>query len=169
MMLLQKACGVVVMATLLTGHAASAQDSRLADQAVLKTIDALVSAMNKNDDRAIAALMTADAVMQDEIAPYRWLGPNAEAKWSHDDAQLIAKRGVTQSHSSRGVPTFVHRTATHAFATVPLVYTYMLGGRPQRETGLWTIVFAKSGPTWQITFLGFAKVSDTSDATWNGQ
>lgn len=150
-------------------NASAATHSAGADPVLLKSIDALVAAMNRSDDRAISALLTPDAVIQDEVTPYRWLGPNAEAKWSHDDGLLIVKRGVTHSHSRRGTPTFVHRSGNHAFAVVPLVYTYVLKKRQQRETGLWTIVLQKTGTVWRISLLGFAKTSDTSDATWNGR
>jgi hypothetical protein len=138
------------------------------DRALLAPVDALVVAMNRSDDRAIAALMTPDAVIQDEVAPYRWIGPNAEAHWSKDDGSLIGKRGVTASHSTRGAPTFVHHNATHAFLTVPLTYDYTLRGKREHETGLWTIVMAKTSGAWRISLLGFAKTSDTSDATWDG-
>jgi ketosteroid isomerase-like protein len=138
------------------------------DRALLAPIDALVVAMNRSDDRAIAELMTRDAVIMDEVAPYRWTGPNAEEHWSHDDGQLIRKRGVTASHSARGMPTFVHRNATHAFVMVPLAYDYTVGGKRQHETGLWTIVMVRTGEVWRIALLGFAKTGDTSDATWDG-
>ncbi len=135
---------------------------------LLAPIDALVAAMNRSDDRAIAALMTPDAVIVDEVVPYRWTGPRAEQRWSHDDGLLIGKRGVSASHSARGNPTFVHRDATHAYVIVPLAYDYTRGGQRQHETGLWTIVMAKGEQGWRIALLGFAKTGDTSDSTWNG-
>jgi len=85
------------------------------ERELLAPIDALVAAMNRSDDRSIAALMTRDAVIIDEVAPYRWTGSQAEQHWSHDDGMLISKRGVSASHSARGKPTFVHRDATHAY------------------------------------------------------
>ena len=106
--------------------------------------------------------------MMDEVAPYRWVGPNAERHWSHDDGLFIRKRGVTASHCASGAPTFVHRDAKHAFLTVPLAYDYTLRAKRQHETGLWTIVMVKTNAGWKISLLGFAKLRDTSDATWNG-
>jgi hypothetical protein len=138
------------------------------NRSLLATIDALVVAMNRSDDRAIAALMTRDVVIMDEVAPYRWTGPNAEEHWSNDDGSLIRKRGVSASHSTRGMPTFVHHNATHAFLTVPLAYDYSLHGKRQHETGLWTIVMVRTSDGWRISLLGFAKTGDTSDATWDG-
>jgi hypothetical protein len=115
------------------------------DRALLAPIDEFVIAMNRSDDRAIASLMTSDAVITDEVAPYLWTAPNAEEHWSHDDGLLIYKRGVTASHSTRGMPTFVHRDAPHAFFIVPLAYDYTRAGKRQHETGLWTIVMVKMG------------------------
>ena len=158
--------GFAAMPAAMVSAAAATQP--VIDRALLAPIDALVVAMNRGDDHAIAALMTTDVVITDEVAPYRWIGPNAEAHWSHDDGLLIHKRGVTASHSARGVPTFVHHDATHAFIMVPLAYDYTCGGKRQHETGLWTIDMLKTGDLWRITFLGFAKTGDTSDATWDG-
>ena len=138
------------------------------ERELLAPIDVLVAAMNRSDDRSIAALMTRDAVIIDEVAPYRWTGSQAEEHWSHDDGLLIGKRGVSASHSARGKPTFVHRDATHAYVIVPLAYDYTRGRKRQHETGLWTIVMAKMGHGWRIAVLGFAKTGDTSDSTWNG-
>ncbi|HEV3158157.1 MAG TPA: hypothetical protein VGZ00_12495 [Candidatus Baltobacteraceae bacterium] len=165
------ACMIILLGfTSIAGATASNDTTPRApiDRALLAPIDALVVAMNRDDDRAIAALMTRDAVIQDEVAPYRWIGPDAEEHWSHDDGLLISKRGVTASHTTRSTPTFVHRNAAHAFVMVPIAYDYTRGGNRQHETGLWTIVMVRTGEVWRITFLGFAKTGDTSDATWDG-
>jgi hypothetical protein len=80
-------CAVVVLSAAVAGATVStAAVTRPAiDRALLAPIDALVVAMNRSDDRAIAELMIRDAVIMDEVAPYRWTGPNAEEHWSHDD------------------------------------------------------------------------------------
>jgi hypothetical protein len=87
-------------------------------------------------------------------------------QWLHDDGLIIAKNGVKHAQISIAKPTFIHRSATSIYTVSPLVDSYIVGGRPQRETGLLTIILVKSGSAWKISLLGFAKQSDTSDVSW---
>jgi ketosteroid isomerase-like protein len=132
----------------------------------LAPIAALKAAFNANDDNAVQALFTSDGVCFDEVKPYRWTGPRAALQWLHDDGLIIAKNGVKHAQISIAKPTFIHRSATSIYTVSPLVDSYIVGGRPQRETGLLTIILVKSGSAWKISLLGFAKQSDTSDVSW---
>lgn len=132
----------------------------------LAPISALTAAFNANDDAAVQRLFTPDGVAFDEVAPYRWTGPRAALDWLRADGVVIARNGVKSARITIAKPTFVHRSATRVYAVSPLVDRYVVGGRPQRETGLLTIVLVKRNGAWKISLLGFAKESDTSDRSW---
>ncbi len=162
-------CLMFALDFLLFGGVSAANVTRpVIERELLAPIDALVAAMNRSDDRSIAALMTRDAVIIDEVAPYRWTGSQAEEHWSHDDGLLISKRGVGASHSACGKPTFVHRDATHAYVIVPLAYDYTPGPEAAARDRPLDDRHGQNGAGWRIAVVGFAKTGDTSDSTWNG-
>ena len=151
---------------LFTGLFANARAQASTFDPVLAPIAKLKAAFNANDDKAVQALFSPTAVVVDEVTPYRWTGPTAALRWLHDDGVVIAKNGVKNARITIGAPAFVHRTATSMYTVMPLVDAYVVGGRPQRETGLLTVVFVKRRSAWKISLLAFAKQSDTSDISW---
>jgi ketosteroid isomerase-like protein len=138
------------------------------DPVVLQPVTEFIRAINSGDTKAFSRLFTADAVACDEVPPYRWLGPNAIAHWSHDDGRLIAAHHITNATVSVSPPTFFHRGGDGAYAVYPLVDAYTAGGKQQRETGLFTFALVETPTGWRIKLACFAKQSDTSDASWDG-
>jgi len=132
----------------------------------LAPIRALTAAFNANDDNAVAQLFVPDAVVVDEVTPYRWTGANAVRRWLHDDGSVITKNGVKNARISIGKPLYVHRSATSIYTVSPLIDSYVVGGRPQRETGLLVLVIVKRGSAWKFSLLAFAKQGDSSDRSW---
>jgi ketosteroid isomerase-like protein len=161
-------CAGALVLTLFVEFAgrAEANTTGAASDPSADTIAALTAAINANDDKAVQALFIPDAVVFDEVTPYRWSGPNAARRWLHDDGVVITKNRVRQPRISIGKPTYVHRNATSVYTVRPLVDSYVVAGRPQRETGLFTIILVKRGAAWKISLLGFTKQSDTSDESW---
>lgn len=156
---------VVAIVGLTPGRASAAP----IDPVVLQPVTDFIRAINTGDTKAFSGLFTADAVACDEVPPYRWLGPNAVAHWLHDDDRLIAAHHITSAAISVGAPTFFHRSGDGGYAVFPLVDRYTAGGKRQRETGLFTFALAKTPSGWRIKLACFAKQSDTSDASWDGQ
>lgn len=159
--------GVGLLVALATGSTAHARPA--STDPALAPIAELIAAINSNAESKVAALFTPDAVVFDEVSPYRWVGPKAALGWFHDDGALIRKNGIKNPRVSIDAPTFVHRSATSVYTVSPLVDAYVYGGRPQRETGLLTVIVVKRGSVWKISLMGFAKQSDTRDVSWESQ
>jgi ketosteroid isomerase-like protein len=142
--------------------------ARQPDPVVLQPVTEFIHAINAGDTKAFSRLFTADAVACDEVPPYRWLGPNAVAHWSRDDDRLIAAHHITNAIISVAPPTYFHRGGDGAYAVYPLVDAYTVAGKRQRETGLFTFALVETPAGWRIKLACFAKLSDTSDASWDG-
>ena len=84
------------------------------DPAVLQPVTNFIRAINAGDEKSFALYFTPDAVVCDEVPPYRWVGPSAVAHWLHDDNRLIKAHGITNAVISVSAPTFFHRSGTGA-------------------------------------------------------
>jgi hypothetical protein len=156
-------CAVLLIAV---GSLAIPRPARAAGDPLFAPIAALKRAFNANDDKAIQALFVPDGVVFDEVTPYRWTGPTAALQWLRADAAVINRNGVKDAQITIGNPTFLHRSVAGAYIVCPLVDSYIVAGRKQRETGLFLFILVKRGAAWKIGLLGFTKQSDTSDRSW---
>lgn len=138
----------------------------VASDPALTPIAAAIAAANASDEKKLSALFTPDAVLFDEVSPYRWFAPNAPLQWLRADGAIINKNGVKNARISVGAPRFIHRSPMSVYTVSPLVDTYEVAGQPQRETGLLTVILVKRDGVWKISLMGFAKMSDTRDASW---
>jgi hypothetical protein len=156
---------VIVFAGLSSANASAAHH----DPVVLQPVTDFIRAINADDTKSFPQLFTADAVACDEVPPYRWIGPNAIAHWLRDDNHLITAHHITNAIISVGSPTFFHRGGNGAYAVYPLTDAYTAEGKRQRETGLFTFALVETSSGWRIKLACFAKQSDTSDASWDGE
>jgi SnoaL-like domain len=169
-MFLRPAIVVAAAAALLVVSAfADAAPAGTSDAAIIQPTDALISAINADNEKAFAALFVPNAVLCDEVPPYRWTGQNAPLRWLHDDARLITRHHILDAYISMSPPSFVHTSSAGAYVVRPLVDAYTAGGKRQRETGLLTFVLVKESSAWRISLMCFSKSGDTSDASWNGE
>lgn len=139
------------------------------DPAALRPMSEFVRAVNAGETITPSRFFTSDAVICDEVPPYRWLGQKAIANWLRDDGRLIAAHHIEHAVISVGTPTFFHRSGNDAYAIYPLVDAYVVRGKRQRETGLLSAALVDTSAGWRIKLACFAKQSDTSDASWDGQ
>src|SRR5215510_4033200 len=63
-------------------------------------IDTHIKGFNTQDNDLFLSVFGETAVIIDGIAPYRWLNPNAPAKWLADVEKWRADLGVTSEHLS---------------------------------------------------------------------
>jgi ketosteroid isomerase-like protein len=168
-MFLRAAALVAAAATLFATSRPAEAAAGNPNAAIVQKTDAFVSAINAGDEKALAALFVPDAVLCDEVPPYRWTGPNAALNWLHDDARLITRHKILNATITVSPPTFVHASGTGAYVVRPLLDAYTVGGKRQHETGLLTFVLVKENSVWRISLMCFAKTGDTSDASWNGE
>ena len=57
-------------------------------------IDTLLDGFNKKDAGLYSRAFTADAVVVDGMAPYRWTGPNSPGRWFADAEKRAHELGV---------------------------------------------------------------------------
>ena len=57
-----------------------------------------INAFNTQDGKLFHQVFSETAIVIDGIAPYRWLNPNAPAKWLADVAKWREAFGVTHEH-----------------------------------------------------------------------
>ena len=62
---------------------------------VLRAIEALVRTVNEGDFTTATRAFVEDATIVEDIAPYRWAGPDAPARWLAAMAANAALLGVT--------------------------------------------------------------------------
>ena len=77
-------------------------------------------------------------VIIDGIAPYRWLNPDAPAKWLADVEKWRADLGVTYEHLSYEMG-FWNVEGPYAYAVIAGTLTVTIKGQPPPGTALWPI------------------------------
>ena len=120
------------------------------DAAVEAPIKAMMVGFNTGDIAAVKALHVAAPTIVDEIAPFRWSGPNAFDSWLGDLGKSEAAEGKTKGVVWFGTPVREEVVGDHAYVVTPCSYTYTQKGKRFRESGLATFVLVKVGADWKI-------------------
>ena len=128
--------------------------------AIMAPINAEIAATVANNAAAMDGIFTPDAVVVDDFAPYVWMGADAGSRWWTAFQTVSAKIGLTGVHPTAQPITQYSVSETSAYVVVPLVITYDLKARLQRQTGLWTFTLRKA-PTWKIVTLTWATLTRT--------
>jgi hypothetical protein len=128
--------------------------------AIMAPLNTEIAATVANNAAAMGGLFTPDAVVVDDFAPYVWTGANAGSQWWTAFQAVAAKAGLTHVYATAQPITQYNVSETSAYVVVPLVITYELKGKPQRQTGLWTFTLRKA-PTWKIVTLTWAALTRT--------
>lgn len=105
-------------------------------------------------------LCTADAMIFDGVAPYRWKGPDACENWRKDTLANLAKRGVTGAHLVLGAPNLLEVTGDDAYASFPAAMAFQADGKTVSMPGsTLTLTVHKVGSTWKITGWSYAEAA----------
>lgn len=105
-----------------------------------------------------AELCTADAMIFDGVAPYRWKGPDACENWRKDTLANLSKRGVTGAHLVLGDPNLLEVSGDDAYASFPATMTFQADGKNVSVPGsTLTLTVHKVGSTWKITGWSYAE------------
>lgn len=136
---------LVLCAGLVLSIGAAAQD-------VMAPIHQLINGFNSNDDKAVAAsYASGDILIVDEVAPFRWYGPNANAEWSADLEKHDKSEGVTDDKVILGTGARTEISGNTAYVVVPVSYTFKEKGKPMTESAHMTFVLHKEGSAWKIS------------------
>ena len=98
------------------------------------------------------------AIIIDGIAPYRWLNPNAPAKWLADVEKWRADLGVTYEHLLYEMG-FWNVEGSYAYAVISGTLTVTIKGQSAVRTGTLAYTFAKHGEAWKIEAQAWGRTS----------
>jgi hypothetical protein len=98
------------------------------------------------------------AIIIDGIAPYRWLNPNAPAKWLADVEQWRRDLGVTHEHLSYQMG-FWNVEGSYAYAVVSGTLSVTMKGQTVERTGTLAYTFAKHAGGWRIEAQAWGRLS----------
>lgn len=113
-------------------------------------VTATLDKFNKGDSAAFFAAHTADSMIVDEFAPYRWTGTHAAESWAADYERDARARGITDGRVDYGQPIRATVAGSHAYVVLPTTYRFRQHGKPMREDGQMTFALAHLGEGWKI-------------------
>ena len=123
-------------------------------------IDNLVSGFNNKDSTLYNSAFGGDAVVIDGIAPYRWTGSNAQARWLSDAVKWLHDFGVESENLV--CDKILHATVAGTYAYVVISATLHLklkGGQSGSRPGILTLTFAKQGNEWKVGSQAWGRLS----------
>ncbi len=123
---------------------------------VVSAIAEFVDAVNRGDQDAALVRLTDDVSIIEDLAPYRWQGPNAGSEWMQAMFENAQRIGNTSIVMQLGNATRVEVEGQYAYAIVEGLLTYG-GATPRRSDGLLTFALVKDERGWLIRAL-----------TWSG-
>jgi hypothetical protein len=98
------------------------------------------------------------AIIVDGIAPFRWLNPNAPAKWITDVEDWRNALGVTKEHLSYEMG-FWNVEGSSAYAVISGTLTITLKDRSIVRTGTLAYTFAERDGVWKIEAQAWGRTS----------
>jgi len=120
------------------------------DPAVEAPIHNMMDGFNAGDIAAVKAVHVASPIIVDNVAPFRWSGPNAFDSWVADLAKAEAAEGKTDGSVLFGDPVDEVVDGDRAYVVTPSSYTFKQNGQTLRETGMVAFVLVKQGAEWKV-------------------
>ena len=113
-------------------------------------INTAFKAINTGDESSWNSVHTPDAVILDNIAPYRWDGPDASAKWWTSFGKSLQTNKMTQPHLAYQAIKFWEQTGDRAYVVVPTTFTTMMNGKQITQAGTLTLVLVNTHAVWKV-------------------
>jgi len=127
-----------------------------ADDGPLAPIKAFVAALNSGSVPAAVATMTQAPAITDEFAPFHWQGKGTVAAWMAGDDADAKAHGNTDGAVTIDKPLHLTVATDHAYAVVPMQYTYKQGAKPVTENALFTVSLVKLKGKWLMSSWAYA-------------
>jgi len=121
-------------------------------------IDTHIKGFNTQDNGLFLSVFGETAIIIDGIAPYRWLNPNASAKWLADAEKWRADLGVTSEHLSYEMG-FWNVEGPSAYAVISGTLTITMKGQTVVRTGTLAYTFAIRDGVWKIEAQAWGRLS----------
>lgn len=117
-----------------------------------------INAFNTQDGKLFHQVFSETAIVIDGIAPYRWLNPNAPAKWLADVAKWREAFGVTHEHLAYEMG-FWNVEGSNAYAVISGALTVVINGQSVVRNGTLAYTFSKHGDDWKIDAQAWGRTS----------
>jgi hypothetical protein len=121
-------------------------------------IDTHVNGFNSQNTDLFLSVFGDTAIIVDGIAPYRWLNPNAPAKWLADVERWRADLGVTSEHLSYEMG-FWNVEGSFAYAVISGTLTVTIKGQSVVRTGTLAYTFGNRAGVWKIEAQAWGRTS----------
>lgn len=112
-------------------------------------IEKHIEGFNSQNIELFLEVFSDSVVIIDGIAPYRWLNPDAPAKWLADVEKWRADLGVTYEHLSYEMG-FWNVEGPYAYAVIAGTLTVTIKGQTAARNGTLAYTFSKHGEGWKI-------------------
>jgi hypothetical protein len=126
--------------------------------AIQTLIDDHINGFNTHDNDLFLGVFGDTAIIIDGIAPYRWLNPNAPAKWLADVEKWREGLGVTNEHLSYEMG-FWNVEDSSAYAVISGTLTVTIKGQSVVRTGTLAYTFANRNGVWKIEAQAWGRTS----------
>jgi ketosteroid isomerase-like protein len=120
---------------------------------VVSFIARFVDAVNRGDEGAALASLTADVTIVEDLAPFRWHGPTAGAEWLGGMFENARRLGISSISMELGRAIRVEVEEPHAYAVVEGQLRYGAAGPPLHADGVLTFVLVREDGEWMISAL----------------
>lgn len=127
--------------------------------AVEAPIHRMMEGFNKGDIAAVKAVHVASPTIVDNVAPFRWSGPQAFDTWAGDLARSEAAEGKSDGVVRFGDPVEEKVSGDRAYVITPCAYTFKQHGRMVREEGMTAFTLVKDGAEWKIESWAWASAA----------
>ena len=121
-------------------------------------IDAHINGFNAQNNDLFQSAFGETAIIIDGIAPYRWLNPNAPAKWMADVEIWRKDLGVLKEHLAYEMG-FWNVEGSSAYAVISGTLTITIKGQAVVRTGTLAYTFANRGGVWKIEAQAWGRTS----------
>lgn len=123
-------------------------------------IETHIKAFNTQDNNLLFSVFGDTAIIIDGIAPWRWMNPNAAAKWMADVEVWRKSLGVTKEHLAYEPDFFWLAEGSFAYAVIVGTLTISIRDQPPIvRTGTLTYTFARRDGVWKIEAQAWGRLS----------
>ena len=120
----------------------------------LAAITRFTDAVNHGDASTAVAAFAPSPTVIDDLAPYRWQGPNAGGAWMAAMGANAQAKGMTLINMRLLAPSRIEVDGASAYAVVPGVLTYTFkDGHTEHADGVLTFTLQQAGGAWKIDTL----------------
>ena len=121
-------------------------------------IDSHINAFNTQDNDLLFSVFGETAIIIDGIAPYRWLNPNAPAKWMADVEKWRKGLGVIKERLTYEIG-FWNVEGSSAYAVISGTLTITIKDQSIVRTGTLAYTFARRDGVWKIEAQAWGRTS----------